>query len=134
MQDLSEPSKVVMDACVLIPMPLADTLLRIASGPKSFLPIWSDGIMKEVGRNLMDSFGLSQGQVTYREAELLRHFPESMVEGYEDRIPSMTNQQKDRHVLAAAVRGKGRRDRYLQPERFSLPFVAGLRDSGHEPG
>ena len=42
--------------------------------------------MKEVGRNLMDSLGLSQGQVTYREAELRRHFPESRVEGYEDLI------------------------------------------------
>jgi hypothetical protein len=26
------------------------------------------------------------------------------VEGYEDLVPAMTNQEKDRHVLAAAVR------------------------------
>lgn len=31
-------------------------------------------------------------------------FGEAWVEGYEDLIPSMTNQEKDRHILAAAVR------------------------------
>ena len=39
---------VVLDACVLIPMPLADTLLRLAAGPRLFLPKWSDQIMVEV--------------------------------------------------------------------------------------
>ena len=32
-------------------------------------------------------------------------FPEAMVYGYEALEPSMTNNSKDRHVLAAAVRG-----------------------------
>jgi hypothetical protein len=31
-------------------------------------------------------------------------FPEAIVEGFEFLIPAMTNDEKDRHVLAAAVR------------------------------
>lgn len=97
---------VVLDACVLIPMPLADTLLRLAAGPRLYLPKWTDRIMAEVSRNLQENFGLSPEQTAYRETEIRRHFPEAWIEGYEDLIPSMMNSEKDRHVLAAAVRSK----------------------------
>lgn len=96
--------KVVLDACVLIPMPLADTLLRLAGGPRLYLPKWTDQIMTEVNRNLAENFGLTDEQVAYRESEIRRHFPEAWVEGHEDLISAMTNHPKDRHVLAAAVR------------------------------
>ena len=33
--------RVVLDACVLIPMPLADTLLRMAEARRRHLPKWS---------------------------------------------------------------------------------------------
>jgi hypothetical protein len=36
--------RVVLDACVLIPMPLADTLLRMAEEPRLYLPRWSQMI------------------------------------------------------------------------------------------
>lgn len=35
-----------------------------------------------------------------------RAFPEAMVSGHETLIPAMTNDPKDRHVLAAAVRDR----------------------------
>jgi hypothetical protein len=35
---------VVLDACVLILMPLADTLLRLVSDPRLYLPKWTDHI------------------------------------------------------------------------------------------
>ena len=95
---------VVLDACVLIPMPLADTLLRLAGGPRLFLPKWTDQIMAEVSRNLQRNFGVTAEQAAYRESEIRKHFGEAWVEGYEDLILAMTNQEKDRHVLAAAVR------------------------------
>jgi hypothetical protein len=95
---------VVLDACVLIPMPLADTMLRLAGGPRLFLPKWTDQIMAEVSANLQENFGMTAEQAAYRESEIRRHFGEAWVEGYEDLIPSMTNHEKDRHVLAAAVR------------------------------
>ena len=85
-------------------MPLADTLLRLAGGPRLYLPKWTDHIMDEVNQNLIDKFGLTEEQVSYRESEIRRHFPEAWVEDYEDLIPAMRNHAKDRHVLPAAVR------------------------------
>jgi predicted nucleic acid-binding protein len=97
---------VVLDACVLVPMPLADTLLRLAAGPHLFRPKWSDQIMAEVSRTLQEKFGLSQEKVSYRETEIRRHFPEAWIDGYERLIPAMTNHPKDRHVLAAAAHAR----------------------------
>jgi hypothetical protein len=85
-------------------MPLADSLLRLAGGPRLYLPKWTDEIMTEVSRNLQQNFGVTAEQSAYRESEIRKHFGEAWVEGYEDLIPSMTNHDKDRHVLAAAVR------------------------------
>jgi hypothetical protein len=84
-------------------MPLADTLLRLAAGPRLFLPKSSDQIMVEVTRTLRETFGLSAQKAMYRESEIRRHFPEAWIEGYEKLIPTMTNHPKDRHVLAAAA-------------------------------
>ena len=96
----------VLDACVLIPMPLADTLLRLAAGPRLYLPKWTDEIMAEVSRNLIEKFDVPEEKAAYRESEIRKHFPEAWVDGYGDLIPAMTNQPKDRHVLAAAVRAQ----------------------------
>lgn len=96
----------VLDACVLIPMPLADTLLRLAAGPRLYLPKWTDRIMAEVSRNLQEDFGLRPDRAAYRESEIRKHFPEAWVQGYEELIPAMSNSPKDRHVLAAAVCSK----------------------------
>ena len=95
---------VLLDACVLVPMPLADTLLRLATGPRLYRPKWSDQIMVEVSRTLQEDFSLSVQKAIYRENEIRRHFPEAWIDGYEDLIPAMTNHPKDRHVLAAAAR------------------------------
>jgi len=43
---------VVLDACVLMPMPLCDTLLRLAEEPAHFCIAWSDQILSEVRRAL----------------------------------------------------------------------------------
>ncbi len=102
---MKEPLIVILDACVLIPMPLADTLLRLAA-QGLYRPKWSEAIMLEVSRNLRESFGLSEEKVQYREREIRRHFPEAWVGGFDKLIPKMTNHPKDRHVLAAAVQSK----------------------------
>jgi len=43
----------VLDACVLLPMPLADTLLRMAETPRLYLPKWSEETLQEITRNLI---------------------------------------------------------------------------------
>ena len=95
---------VLLDACVLIPMPLSDSLLRMAEAPRLYLPKWSDAIMQEVTRNLIGKFKVEPAKAQRREDEIRRHFPEAWVEGFEPLIEAMTNDPKDRHVLAAAVR------------------------------
>jgi predicted nucleic acid-binding protein len=96
--------RVVLDACVLIPMPLADTLLRLAEEPRLYLPKWSRTIMDEVTRNLVSKWEMAPEKARRREEDLRRHFPEAWVEGFEPIIDVVTNEQEDRHVLAAAVR------------------------------
>lgn len=103
---MTGPRIVVLDSCVLIPMPLADTLLRLAASPRLYIPRWSDQIMEEIGRTLHEDFGLSEEKVRYREREIRRHFPEAWISGYQHLIPSMTNHPKDRHVLAAAAHAR----------------------------
>lgn len=46
-----------------------------------------------------------QKAISYQQ-QIKKYFPESIVEEYEPLIPLMTNDPKDRHVLAAAVRIK----------------------------
>jgi len=94
---------VMLDACVLLPMPLSDTLLRMAETPRLYVPKWSDDILQEVTRNLVEKWNKTQEQAKRREDALRQHFPEALVLGYERLIPAMTNDAKDRHVLAAAV-------------------------------
>ncbi|MFN7935687.1 MAG: PIN domain-containing protein [Bryobacteraceae bacterium] len=96
--------RVVLDACVLIPMPLADTLLRMAEAPRLYLPRWSQTIMEEVTRNLISKWEMPPEKALRREEALRRHFPEAWVEGFETLLDVLTNDPKDRHVLATAVR------------------------------
>jgi predicted nucleic acid-binding protein len=93
----------MLDACVLLPMPLVDTLLRMAETPRLYLPRWSGEILNEVSRNLVERFNKTPEQAKHREDMMREHFPEALVENFETLIHSMTNDPKDRHVLAACV-------------------------------
>ena len=69
---MTAETKAVLDACVLIPMPLADTLLRLAERPRLYSPQWTDMIMREVSRNLVLRFNKTAIQVANRESEFER--------------------------------------------------------------
>jgi len=94
----------VLDTCVLAPMPVADTLLRLAEEPAFYVPKWSPRIIEELRRTCKERFALSQSQVDRRIETMERFFPDAMVTGHDGLIASMTNDPEDRHVLAAAVR------------------------------
>jgi len=85
-------------------MPIADTLLRLAEEPAFFTPKWSPHIIEELQRTLKGKLGRSQAQTERRIETMKLFFPDAMVAGYEGLIASMTNDPKDRHVVAAAVR------------------------------
>lgn len=93
-----------LDACVLFPQYLNDTLLTQAAAG-TFRPLWSAGVLEELGRALLRDTKMNPGQVAHRLDRMRRAFPDAEVQGYEHLIEGMSNQQKDRHVLAAAVRG-----------------------------
>ena len=94
---------VVLDTCIIAPMPLCDTLLRLAEDPAFYMPRWSDGILDEL-RRVLRRMEYSDAQADRRIAAMQAAFEDACVTGYADLVPSMTNDEKDRHVLAAAVR------------------------------
>jgi len=97
---------VVLDACVLANFSLCDTLLRLAEPPRLFEPKWSEEIIRETTRTLESKLGWTNSLTGHLEKELHVHFSEAWIGGYESLIPRMTNDEKDRHVAAAAVHGE----------------------------
>ncbi len=110
--------RVVLDACVLVPMPLADTLLRMAEAPRLYLPKWSQMIMDEVTRNLIAKWDMAPEKAHRREEELRRHFPEAWIEGFE---PLMA-------CPGCCGSFPLRVDRHLQPAPLPGCFGAALGD------
>jgi hypothetical protein len=96
---------VVLDACVLANFSLCDTLLRLAEPPRLYEPKWSEEIIQETTRTLESKLGWPKSLTAHLEAELQVHFDEAWIRGYEPLIPRMTNDEEDRHVVAAAVHG-----------------------------
>ncbi len=94
---------VFFDTCVLFKAYVCDTILTVAEDG-SFRPLWSERVLEELARNLVRR-GLTPGQVDHRISQMRACFPDAVVSGYDDLIDAMTNDPKDRHVLAAAVRG-----------------------------
>jgi hypothetical protein len=91
-----------LDTCLLVKPYLCDTLLSVAEAAV-YRPLWSADVIAELRRNLLRR-GLKDVAADHRLAEMARSFPEAEVMGYHWLIPAMTNEAKDRHVLAAAVR------------------------------
>ncbi|MEG4515799.1 MULTISPECIES: PIN domain-containing protein [unclassified Microcoleus] len=94
--------RVVLDACVLFPMYLRDTLLSTAD-EGLYLPYWSQKILDEAIDNLIGGGKLSQEKAKNLENQIKLAFPEAMVEVPVALEQAMTNDPKDRHVLATAV-------------------------------
>lgn len=94
---------VVLDANVLYPVVLRDVVLRLAYAGV-FQPHWTDQIPHEMTRNIKKKVPEERhDRIDRTVAQMRTAFPEAMVTGHENLIPSMTNHPKDRHVLAAAV-------------------------------
>ena len=97
------PFVVVLDANVLFPFTVRDTLLRAAA--VGFYQVrWSAQILAETTRNLISTQIMTEEKAARLQAVLEREFPEAEVVGYEHLVAAMNNQEKDRHVAAAAVK------------------------------
>lgn len=93
---------VAFDTCALYGASLCDTLLTLAE-LNAYRPLWSTDILDELQRNLAERVG---PEAAARRVSAMRAaFPDAEVEDYSDLVQAMTCDPKDRHVLAAAVRG-----------------------------
>ncbi|GAB3222904.1 PIN domain-containing protein [Glycomyces halotolerans] len=89
---------------MLFPAYLCDTLLSLAEDGV-YRPLWSTDILGELRRNLLE-YGIAEQSVDRRIAQMRRYFLDAEITGYEDLVEGMPNDPKDRHVLAAAIRGR----------------------------
>jgi predicted nucleic acid-binding protein len=103
---------VVLDANVLIPAGVRDLLVRAAEQGLCQVR-WSDEILTEVVRHLPNFIHvegndaeeiaqLKRQKAEYVVAAMQRAFPDALITDYRQHIPTMTNNEQDRHVAAAA--------------------------------
>jgi predicted nucleic acid-binding protein len=93
----------VLDANVLFPFTLRDTLLRIAAAGV-FQLRWSEQILDEMERNLVGMGFMSPENGARLRRIMVNYFPESSVSNYQTFLSGLHNDPKDRHVVAAALK------------------------------
>lgn len=92
----------VLDANVLWPQYLRDVLIR-ASISDLYRAAWTDRILNEMRNSVVRTGRVPENQIDRTVRFMRESCPQFMVDGYTDLIQVMTNDEKDRHVLAAAV-------------------------------
>jgi predicted nucleic acid-binding protein len=95
--------RAVLDTSVLVPITLADMLLRVAD-KGMYRPLWSDRILAEAQAAIAEVHpGFDAGK---RLASMREAFNDALVTGWEELEPGINlPDQADKHVVAAAVRG-----------------------------
>src|SRR5829696_5757404 len=100
------PPVALLDANALWPFVLRDTLVRAAYVAGLCRALWTREILDEVARTLKrERPDLDSARIDRTCALLIGHFPQALVDDYQDLVPAMRNDEDDRHVLAAAVKG-----------------------------
>lgn len=99
---------VVLDACVLANGRLCDLYLRLAEPPRLYSPVWSEEILLEVHRVQTQKLKRPYPPelADYWRAEVTKTFPEACVQDWEKLLALAGNNEKDRHVVAAAIQAK----------------------------
>lgn len=92
----------LLDANVLYNAAVRDTLLRAAEAGM-YRPYWSQRILDEAVRSANRSGVMTDAQADRFVRALREAFESAWIEGYQSLEPAMTNNPKDRHVLAAAI-------------------------------
>jgi len=102
---MKEDYRIFLDACVLANFGVCDLLLRLSERPRLIVPHWSAEVMAETRRTHVDKLGWPVELADSFQTQTRVAFPDAEVVGYEGLLTSLGNDPKDRHVLAAAIRG-----------------------------
>lgn len=97
-----EAVSVILDSCVIFPMPLCDTLLSAAEDDL-YCVHFSQKILDDATRNLVKKGRMTEYKAARFQEMIKNTFPEAMVEVPASLVEAMTNHPGDRHVLAAAI-------------------------------
>lgn len=100
---IAAPFIVVLDANVLYPFTLRDTLLRAAAAGLYQLR-WTSEILAEMERSLVRTGRMTDAATARLRSVMEREFSDALVTGHEHLVSAMRNDPGDRHVAAAAVR------------------------------
>lgn len=97
----------MLDACVLVPAALCDTLLRLADRDL-YRPVWSDRILAEMRHAILEVHpGIDAGRVDARIRSMNAAFEDACVTGWEGLVQGIRlPDPDDRHVVAAALSGR----------------------------
>jgi predicted nucleic acid-binding protein len=95
---------IVLDANILAESAISDLFLRLSEEPGLVNPRWTEDIWEEARRTMLSKLGWTEETADSRIAAAQATFPEAMVTDYEGFVEKCTNDPKDRHVLAAAIR------------------------------
>jgi predicted nucleic acid-binding protein len=96
-----------LDACVLYSAPLRDLLLELAIADL-YRAKWSDAVLDECINHILENRpDLTSAQLERTRSLMNRHARDAVVKDYEDLIGVIDLPDKDdRHVLAAAIKGR----------------------------
>ncbi|MEU2198935.1 PIN domain-containing protein [Isoptericola sp. NPDC019482] len=97
----------LLDANALVPFALTDTLLRLAERDL-YRPVWSEKILDEARRAILRVHPeISPSRVDARLRAMNEVFDDACVTGWEPLLEGLELPDRDdRHVLAAAIRGR----------------------------
>lgn len=98
-------SSALLDACVLVPIALTDTLLRLAEADL-YRPLWSTAILDEMVAALEYVHpDMRDGRARRRATAMADAFEDACVAGWEPLLEGLDlPDPDDRHVVAAAQR------------------------------
>ena len=96
-----------LDACVLVPIAPADTMLRLAERGL-FRPTWSEKVINEAQIALETIHpGVDPNRFQYRFASMNEAFDDALITGWEPLTTGLALPDPgDAHVLAAAILGR----------------------------
>ncbi|TDO68426.1 PIN domain-containing protein [Kribbella sp. VKM Ac-2571] len=100
---MADRPRAFLDACVLHGQLTTDVILTLAHA-RLLTPKWSAQVLEEVKRNRPE--GLPEERIDARFARMNQVFPAAMTSEYEALVPQMQADEKDKHVLAAAIHSR----------------------------